>query len=451
MNVHFIAIGGSAMHSLALALHSLGHAVTGSDDEIYEPSRSRLREAGILPDAMGWHPDRIHSGLDAIVLGMHAHADNPELHRAQELGLPIYSYPEFMRKQSTGKTRVVIGGSHGKTTITSMVMHGLKANHKPFDYLVGALVEGFDNPVSIHPNNAIAVFEGDEYLASTIDRRPKFHLYEPHIGLISGIAWDHMNVFPTEENYIHQFTLFIDLIAPDGSLVYCAEDPSVKRLVEQHPRYATGDITFVPYGTPDYTLQDGACIVQYDKEDFKMRVFGRHNLQNLEAARTVCGLLGVDGRDFYRALMQFSGAARRLEKLHETGDLVVFRDFAHAPSKLRATVGAVREQYPDRRLVACMELHTYSSLNKKFLQQYTGSMDGVDAALVYYSPDVVAQKRLPEITPEEVNNAFGDEGVVVATTNEEVQHFVDAQLKSNTVLLLMSSGNWGGGIRYTPV
>lgn len=438
------------MHSLALALHALGHTVTGSDDEIFEPSRSRLSEAGILPDTMGWDSSRIHPGLDAIVLGMHAHADNPELHRALELKLPIYSYPEFMRQQSSGKTRVVIGGSHGKTTITSMVMHGLKANRKPFDYLVGALVEGFANPVSIHPDNTIAVFEGDEYLASTLDRRPKFHLYEPHIGLISGIAWDHMNVFPTEENYIHQFSLFIDLVAPEGSLVYCTEDPAVKRLVEQHPRYAKGDINFIPYGTPPYTIQNGVCIVQLEKEEFRMRVFGRHNLQNLEAARTVCGLLGVDGSDFYRSLTDFAGAARRLEKLHETDEIVVFRDFAHAPSKLRATVEAVREQYPGRRLVACMELHTYSSLNKSFLQQYTGSMEGVDAALVYYSPAVVAQKRLPEIAQEDVRKAFGYDGLVVATRNEEVQRFVDVQLQPNTALLLMSSGNWGGGIRHTP-
>ncbi len=438
------------MHSLALALHTNGHTVTGSDDEIFEPSRSRLAEAGILPAAMGWHIDRIHPKLDAIVLGMHAHADNPELEKAQSLGIPIYSYPEFMHRQCSNKTRVVIGGSHGKTTITSMVMTGLKQNAVQFDYLVGALVEGFGNPVHIHPNTKIAVFEGDEYLASTIDRRPKFHLYAPHIGLISGIAWDHMNVFPTENDYISQFSTFIDLIEPGGQLVYCEEDPDVKALVESHSRRATNDISFIPYGTPKHTIANGCTTVHHNNCDFELRVFGRHNLQNMEGARKVCEALGVDGRAFYRALSDFTGAARRLEKLHEDHGFVVYRDFAHAPSKLKATAQAVREQYPNRRIVACMELHTYSSLNKAFLKQYEGSMNDVDAALVYYSPAVVAQKRLPEIAPTEVLEAFHRNDLVVATDNATVQGFIDRNMANNTVLLLMSSGNWGGGVRYTP-
>lgn len=438
------------MHSLALALHANGHTVTGSDDEIFEPSRSRLAEAGLLPEAMGWHAERIHPQLDAIVLGMHAHADNPELQRAQELGIPIHSYPEFMYRQCMEKTRVVIGGSHGKTTITSMVMTGLKKNAVAFDYLVGALVEGFSNPVDIHPNHKIAVFEGDEYLASALDRRPKFHLYHPHIGLISGIAWDHMNVFPTRENYVAQFSAFIDMVEPGGHLVYCSEDADVRALVENHPRQQRGDIAFVPYGTPQHTISNGTTTVHFNGADFALRVFGRHNLQNLEGAREICRLLGVDGREFYRALSSFTGAARRLEKLHESGDFVVYRDFAHAPSKLKATVEAVREQYPNYRVVACMELHTYSSLNKAFLEQYAGSMDGVDAALVYYSPAVVAQKRLPEISVTDVMNAFKRNDLTVATENASVQAFIDAAIGEQTILLLMSSGNWGGGVRYTP-
>lgn len=437
------------MHSLALALHANHHTITGSDDEIFEPSRSRLADAGIVPDRMGWHPERIHPKLDAIVLGMHAHADNPELKRAQELGIPMYSYPEFMHLQCTDKQRVVIGGSHGKTTITSMVMHGLRKNNKAFDYLVGALVEGFDNPVSLRPETTIAVFEGDEYLASTLDRRPKFHLYHPHIALISGIAWDHMNVFPTEANYISQFSNFIDLIEKNGYLVYCAEDEDVKSLVENHPRRNTGEITLIPYGTPKHSISNGVTTLHHEGHDFTMKVFGRHNLQNLEGARSVCEVLGVDGSDFYTALSDFSGAARRLEKLYEEGNLVVYRDFAHAPSKLKATVQAVKEQYPERRIVACMELHTYSSLNKAFLHQYAGSLDGLDATLVYYAPAVVVQKRLPEVSKNDIMAAFDRHDLVVATENAEVQSFIDNHLAENTVLLLMSSGNWGGGVRYT--
>ncbi len=439
------------MHSLALALNANHHTITGSDDEIFEPSRSRLAEAGILPEHMGWHPERIHPKLDAIVLGMHAHADNPELQRAQELGIPIYSYPEFMHRQCSHKQRIVIGGSHGKTTITSMVMHGLRKNNRAFDYLVGALVEGFDNPVSLHPETTIAVFEGDEYLASTIDRRPKFHLYHPHIALISGIAWDHMNVFPTEDDYISQFSTFIDLIEKGGYLVYCAEDADVKALVENHPRRNSGEITLIPYGTPKHSIAHGVTTLHYGGNNFTMNVFGRHNLQNLEGARSVCKVLGVTGIEFYSALSDFTGAARRLEKLREEGDMVVYRDFAHAPSKLKATVLAVKEQYPERRIVACMELHTYSSLNKQFLHQYAGSMDGLDAALVYYSPAVVAQKRLPAISKDDIMNAFERHDLIVATENAEVQSFIDHHLDANTVLLLMSSGNWGGGVRYTSI
>lgn len=448
MNIHFIAIGGSAMHNLALALHKEGHHITGSDDEIFEPSRSRLAAAGILPEKMGWNSERITSELDAIILGMHAHADNPELLRAQELNLKIYSYPGFLYEQTKHKTRAVIGGSHGKTSITSMVLHALKQANLEFDYMVGALVDGFDLSVAIRATTSFAVFEGDEYLSSALDRRPKFHLYQPHIALISGVAWDHMNVFPTYDNYLDQFNIFIDLIEPKGTLVYCEEDPEVKRLVERHPRISAKEIKAVPYGTPAHTIESGLTYLTHQGRPVPLQVFGRHNLQNLAGAQSVCTALGVTADRFIEAMTTFKGAARRLEKLHDSESFIVYRDFAHAPSKLKATTAAVKEQHPEKQLIACMELHTYSSLNKAFLDQYEGALDAADAALVYFSPEVVERKRLEKLEPNDILNAFKRDDLTVATENAAVQSFIESIDRTNTVLLLMSSGNWGGGIKW---
>lgn len=438
--VHFIAIGGSAMHNLAIALHQKGYEVTGSDDEIFEPSRSRLDRLGLLPDKLGWDPLRIHSGIDAVILGMHARADNPELVRAQELGIPVFSYPSYFHEQTRDKTRVVIGGSHGKTTITSMIIHVLRQAGVEFDYLVGAQLEGFDCMVRLSPISQVAIIEGDEYLASALEPVPKFHLYRPDIALISGIAWDHINVFKTFESYVDQFRTFIREIEPGGKLVYCAEDVEVKRVAEEPEVSATR----IPYGVPAHRIEDGTTVLLTAQGEMPLQVFGRHNLMNLEGARHVCHQLGIGDTVFFNAIRSFHGAAKRLEKLAEQGRKVVYKDFAHSPSKLKATVEAVREQFPGRRLVACMELHTYSSLSEGFLDQYAGAMDQADAAIVFYDPHAVQLKRLPSIPPERIQRGFARPDLQVLTDPIQLMGAVRAAQADPGVLLMMSSGNFGG-------
>ncbi len=428
------------MHNLAIALHQKGFEVTGSDDEIFEPSRSRLDRLGLLPDKLGWDPFRITTDIDAVILGMHARADNPELIRAQELGLPVFSYPAYFHEQTKDKTRVVIGGSHGKTTITSMIVHVLRHAGVEFDYLVGAQLEGFDCMVKLSSTSRVAIIEGDEYLASALQPVPKFHLYHPDIALISGIAWDHINVFKTFESYVDQFRTFIKCIEPGGKLVYCAEDPEVKTLAEA----SEGNEARIPYGVPAHRIENGATILQTAQGDVALQVFGRHNLQNLEGARHVCHQLGIGDAEFYAAIASFTGAAKRLEKLADVPGRAVFKDFAHSPSKLKATLEAVREQFPQRRLVACMELHTYSSLSEGFLDQYAGCMDLADQAIVFYDPHAVQLKRLPSIPPERIRTAFGRADLQVITDPIAVMGAVRADLKGDSVLLMMSSGNFGG-------
>jgi UDP-N-acetylmuramate: L-alanyl-gamma-D-glutamyl-meso-diaminopimelate ligase len=438
--VHFIAIAGSAMHNLAIALHQQGYDVSGSDDEIFEPSRSRLDRLGLLPEKMGWDPYRIDSSIDAVILGMHARADNPELKRAQELGIPIYSYPAYFQERTRNKTRVVIGGSHGKTTITSMIVHVLRHAGVEFDYLVGAQLEGFDCMVRLSASSKVAIIEGDEYLASTLEPVPKFHLYKPDIGLISGIAWDHINVFKTFESYVDQFKIFIDKIEPGGKLVYCAEDPVVNDLA-----IASKDqVVQIGYRTPDHAIEEGRTLLRTSIGEVPLGIFGRHNLQNLEGARHVCHLLGIGDREFYMAIQTFTGAAKRLEKLVEVPGRAVFKDFAHSPSKLKATVRAVREQFPHRQLVACMELHTFSSLSENFLDQYDGAMNDADQAIVFYDPHAVQLKRLPPIPPERIKKAFGRNDVQVLNDPIAVMGAVREQKGNDRVLLMMSSGNFGG-------
>ncbi len=438
--VHFIAIGGSAMHNLAIALHQKGFEVSGSDDEIFEPSRSRLDRLGLLPDKLGWDPFRITTDIDAVILGMHARADNPELIRAKELGIPVFSYPAYFHEQTKDKTRVVIGGSHGKTTITSMIVHVLRHAGVEFDYLVGAQLEGFDCMVKLSSTSRVAIIEGDEYLASALQPVPKFHLYHPDIALISGIAWDHINVFKTFDSYVDQFRTFIKCIEPGGKLVYCAEDPEVKTLAEA----SEGNKARIPYGVPPHRIENGATILRTAQGDVALQVFGRHNLQNLEGARHVCHQLGIGDAEFYAAIASFTGAAKRLEKLADVPGRAVFKDFAHSPSKLKATLEAVREQFPQRRLVACMELHTYSSLSEGFLDQYAGCMDQADQAIVFYDPHAVQLKRLPPIPPERIRTAFGRADLQVITDPIAVMGAVRADLKGDSVLLMMSSGNFGG-------
>lgn len=440
MRTHFIAIGGSAMHNLALALHQKGYHVTGSDDAIFEPSSSRLARHGLLPADMGWFPEKITEDLEAVILGMHARADNPELLRAQELGLKIFSYPEFLYEQSKNKTRVVIGGSHGKTTITSMILHVMNFHNIAVDYMVGAQLEGFDTMVHLTKENDFIVLEGDEYLSSPIDRRPKFHLYQPNIALISGIAWDHINVFTTYENYVEQFEIFIDKITPGGILVYNEDDAEVKRVAES----AANPIRKIAYRTPDYTVENGTTLLTTPEGPMPIEVFGAHNLNNLAGAKWICQNMGVDEADFYEAIATFKGASKRLEKIAESKTTVAYKDFAHSPSKVSATTKAVREQYPDRKLVACLELHTYSSLNPEFLSQYEGALDAADVAVVFYSPEAVKIKKLEEITYDQIAESFKRNDLIIYTNPDDFQQFLKTTNFENSALLLMSSGNYGG-------
>ncbi|RWX02292.1 UDP-N-acetylmuramate--L-alanine ligase [Flavobacterium cerinum] len=442
MRTHFIAIGGSAMHNLALALHDKGYKITGSDDAIFEPSRTRLEKKGLLPVEMGWFPEKITADIEAVILGMHAKADNPELLKAQELGLKIYSYPEFLYEQSKNKTRVVIGGSHGKTTITSMILHVMHYNNIAVDYMVGAQLEGFDTMVHLTEENDFIVLEGDEYLSSPMDRRPKFHLYQPNIALISGIAWDHINVFPTYENYVEQFEIFIDKITNGGILVYNEDDAEVKRVAEA----ATNPIRKLPYQTPNYTVQNGVTLLETPEGPMPIEVFGAHNLNNLAGAKWICQNMGVDEADFYEAIASFKGASKRLEKIAENGKNVAYKDFAHSPSKVAATTKAVKEQYPDKTLIACLELHTYSSLNAEFLKEYEGALDHADVAVVFYSPDAVKIKQLEEVSYEQIAKAFNREDLIIYTNPAAFKEYL-FHLKYDTegvALLLMSSGNYGG-------
>lgn len=428
------------MHNLALALHHRGYTITGSDDIIFEPSKSRLEQKGLLPTEFGWFPEKVTGDLDAIILGMHAKPDNPELLHAQKLGIRIYSYPEFLYEQSKNKTRVVIGGSHGKTTITSMILHVLRYHDREVDYMVGAQLEGFERMVHLTEDNDFIVLEGDEYLSSPIDRRPKFHLYKPNIALLSGIAWDHINVFPTFENYLEQFRIFVDSIVKGGSIAYNAEDSKVKEVVER----SENPIRKLPYHTPLYSVEEGQTFLETPEGAMPIEIFGRHNLSNLAGAKWICQNMGVDEDDFYEAIATFTGASKRLEKIAESSSVTVYKDFAHAPSKVSATTRAVKEQYPNRRLVACLELHTYSSFNADFLKGYRGALDAADVAVVFYLPESVKIKRLKEVTPGQVIEAFQRDDLEVFTEASQFHDFIFDQNFENSILLLMSSGNYGG-------
>ena len=440
MKIHFIAIGGSAMHNLALALEHKGYIISGSDDVIFEPSKSRLEEKGLLPESFGWFPDKINSNLDAVVVGMHAKADNPELLKAQQLGLTIYSYPEFLYEQSKNKTRVVIGGSHGKTTITSMILHVLNFHDIAVDYMVGAQLEGFDRMVHLTEENDFIILEGDEYLSSPIDRRPKFHLYKPNIALLSGIAWDHINVFPTFENYVEQFRIFVDSIVNGGSITYNIEDVTVKEVVEA----SQNAIRKLPYRTPTYAVENGEALLETEEGLMPISVFGQHNLSNLAGAKWICQNIGVDEADFYEAIATFKGASKRLEKIASGDTSVAYKDFAHAPSKVAATTKAVKEQYPDHKLIACLELHTYSSFNPEFLKEYKGALDAADEAVIFYLPESVAIKKLKEVSPEQISRAFQRDHLKIFTDAVSFHSYIENQEYKNATLLLMSSGNYGG-------
>jgi len=440
MKTHLIAIGGSAMHNLAIALHRKGIEVSGSDDEIFEPSKSRLLKEGLLPELEGWFPDKITNDLDAVIVGMHARKDNPELLKAQELKLNIYSYPEYIYEQTKDKIRIVIGGSHGKTSTTAMILHVMHECGIETDYMVGAQLDGFDCMVKLSHETKYAVLEGDEYLSSPIDLRPKFHLYQPHIAVLTGIAWDHINVFPTFDNYVEQFKIFLDKIEDGGTLIYCELDEKVKKLSESH----NGKFKKKGYSIHPSRVKDGITLLETKEGDVPIKVFGNHNLQNLKAAFLVCKQIGINEQNFYQAIRTFKGAAKRLELVYESKTSLVYKDFAHSPSKLKATTSAFKAQFSQRRLVACMELHTFSSLNINFLDEYNGAMSDADVAFVYFNPHTIEHKKLQAISSEQVQNAFGSENVKVFTDSKILVENLKAISWDETNLLLMTSGNFDG-------
>ncbi|MEP6597666.1 MAG: Mur ligase family protein, partial [Ginsengibacter sp.] len=439
MRVHFIAIGGSVMHQLAIALKRKGYEVTGSDDEIFEPAMGNLKNEGILPAATGWFPEKINKDFDAVILGMHARADNAELMKAKELGLKIYSFPEYIYQESRSKTRVVVGGSHGKTTTTSMIMFVLKNTGKSFDYLVGATLKGFNQSVDI-TDAPVIVCEGDEYPASIIDKRPKFHFLFPHIAVITGIAWDHINVFPSFELYLDQFRIFIDKIEPGGLLIYNETDPILMKLVVEHP----DTVQKTGYSIPEYHIQNGRTVVSLEGISGALKIFGQHNLLNLQAAYLVCKKLGVGAREFLKAIENFKGASKRLELIAKNDNLQVFRDFAHAPSKVMATMDAVKQQFPYKKLIAVLELHTYSSLNTAFMNEYKHALDRADIAVVFYSSHALQIKKLPELKKQDVVEGFDKKGLIVMNDKTALEQWLLQQDYTNATLLLMSSGDYDG-------
>ncbi|MBL0884233.1 MAG: peptidoglycan synthetase [Chitinophagaceae bacterium] len=440
MRVHFISIGGSVMHQLAIALYKKGYQVTGTDDEIFEPAASNLKEHGLLPTTIGWDPDKITPDLDAVILGMHAKSDNPELQKAITLQLKIYSFPEYIYHESQQKKRVVVGGSHGKTTTTSMIMHVLKHTQQRFDYLVGAKVEGFDQSVDI-TDAPVIVCEGDEYPASAIERKPKFHFLFPHIAILTGIAWDHINVFPTFEFYLEQFVTFINKIEPGGLLIYNESDPVLSELVINHGRK---DIYYRPYDVPHHSIKEGKTSIQLEGVSGTLEVFGNHNLLNLHAAYYACKELGISATDFVQAIGSFTGAAKRLELLASNDQTAVYRDFAHAPSKVKATIEAVKSQFPSRKLIGVLELHTYSSLNEAFMKEYNGALEPADQAVVFYSKHALQIKRLPDLPEAAVQQGFNKSGLLIFTDAVLLKEWLLSVDYHNSNLLLMSSGNYDG-------
>ncbi len=440
MRVHFIAIGGSVMHQLAIALSRKGYQVTGSDDEIFEPAKANLEKQGILPPETGWKPERVHSGLDAIILGMHARDDNPELAKARLLGLKIYSFPEYIFQESRNKKRVVIGGSHGKTTTTSMIMHVLQGAGLKFDYMVGARLPGFEYSVSI-TDAPVIICEGDEYPASVLEKRPKFHFLFPHIAVLTGIAWDHINVFPTFDFYLEQFRIFIQMIEPGGTLIYNQTDPVLTELVQNDKG---NKIQITGYGIPHHEVKEGNTRILLENRWKSLEVFGNHNLMNIQAAWLVCRELGVSVETFLEQIASFTGASKRLELLASNDQSRIYRDFAHAPSKVKATIAAVREQFPAHRLIAVLELHTYSSLNAGFMKEYAGVMDPADKAAVFYSAHALEIKRMPALDPGQVKSGFATKGMEVITSVQELSKWLRSQSYHKTILLLMSSGTYDG-------
>lgn len=441
MKIHFIAIGGSVMHSLAIALKNQGHEVTGSDDHIFDPSRGRLSEAGLLPEKEGWFPDKLHAALDAVIVGMHAKEDNPELKKASELGLKLYSYPEFIYQHSINQQRIVVAGSHGKSTVSSMILHVLQTLGRDFDYVVGAVPKTLDSSVRLSQKAPVIIIEGDEYPTSPLDKTPKFLKYKHHIGVITGIAWDHYNVYPNYDEYVDQFRQFAESSPKAGALVYNKTDKPLDKLVKKAA--LRDDVLQLPYSVPKSKLKNGVTSLSSEVGTVPLKVFGEHNLLNIGAALEVCSRIGVPKEQFYKAISSFEGARLRLDLLGEAmNGTKVYRDFAHAPSKVKATVEAVKKQFGKQQLVACVELHTYSSLNKEFISQYKDTLKKADRAMVYYNPETVARKGLSPISAEELRKAFNNNSLEVFTDKDTLQASLTSQAWGGKNLLLMSSGNF---------
>lgn len=442
MRIHLIAIGGSVMHSLAIALKKLGHEVSGSDDEIFEPSRSKLDKNGLLPQNIAWNAENITSDIDLVIVGMHAKEDNPELIRANKLGIKIQSYPEFILEHSKNKQRIVITGSHGKTTVTSMIMHVLSGLNYEFDYLVGAQVEGFEESIKISDSAPFIILEGDEYFSSPTNKIPKFKAYEPHVVVINGIAWDHVNLYPTEEAYQNAFRDLVKDLPKAAMVLYNTADKQVKKLVEEN--YREDDMLLYPYKAFSYKkLLDSSYEVKINKNSGKIQVFGKHNIENLAAAWEVCQLLSIREDEFLAQISTFKGAANRLEKIYEAEDVTIFKDFAHSPSKVRATVDAVIEKYGKKNLVVYLELHTFSSLNKEFLKQYKKALKAIKNKVVFVNESTLKLKKMLPITREEIIKAFDDKDIVFLKSREDLKNSL-AKMRNNRkkTVLLMSSGNF---------
>lgn len=436
--IHLIAIGGSIMHNLALALDNQGHIVTGSDDQIFEPALTRLTTHGLLPARMGWYPEKITTDLDLIILGMHAKSTNPELARALELGIPIVSFPEYVARSSADKMRIVVAGSHGKTTTTSMLMHLFKALGKSFDYLVGAGIEGFDRMVSLTEAPYI-IIEGDEYLSSCLDSRPKFLHYNPQIAIITGIAWDHYNVFPTLELYHKSFADFILSMKEGSTLFYFEEDEALTNLVNDHGKH----LNAYSYGAVPHVWQNGQSYIRDGELLFATSVFGSHNFQNMQAVISVCTQLGFPRQEVVEALSSFKGSRKRMELLAEGNGKAAYLDFAHSPSKVRATLNAFREKYPEKKILTIIELHTYSSLNLDFLPQYAGSLKDTDHAIVYYDSHALAIKNMNPLSEPDIKNSFKREDIDVISHINELEDKILRLRQGTDILIFMGSGNFG--------
>jgi len=438
MNIHFIAIGGSIMHSLAIELKNNGHKITGSDDIIYDPAKSNLKSNNLLPANDGWNIKNIHSKLDMIILGMHAKKDNPELLEAQKKNIPTLSFPEYISQYAIDKKRVVIAGSHGKTTITGMIMHVLNDNKIKFDYLVGAKIDLLDKQVNLK-NNDVVIIEGDEYLSSAIDSTPKFMYYHPHLVVVSGVAWDHFNVFPTLSSYQNAFKMLLNQVIKNaGKIFYCDNDDFLTSFLKQSK-------SIVPYSLPEYLVEDGKFCIIHNCKKYPINVFGQHNLYNLQAANYICNELGVSDENFYLSIKNFNGASNRLSLIKNLqNQSSIYYDFAHSPSKVLATINAVRELHPTRYLLACLELHTFSSLNIDFLPNYSNVFLECDEIWIYVDKNIQTGKGLIKLTSSFICKTINHHNILVCNNKESIETKLKNIRFSNTNLLLMSSGNFSG-------